>query len=105
MPVNDDGNILVATALEKSYGAGPARVHVLRGLDLTVRRGEFLAVMGPSGCGKSTLLHVLGLVTPPDAGALELVRPGGAAGRAGRFSRCGGGTSAWSSSGSTCWAC
>jgi putative ABC transport system ATP-binding protein len=70
--MSDEENILVARGLEKSYGSGPARVHVLRGLDLTVRRGEFLAVMGPSGCGKSTLLHVLGLVTPPDAGALEL---------------------------------
>jgi putative ABC transport system ATP-binding protein len=70
--VTDDGNILVARGLDKSYGSGPARVHVLRGLNLTVRRGEFLAVMGPSGCGKSTLLHVLGLVTPPDAGTLEL---------------------------------
>jgi putative ABC transport system ATP-binding protein len=70
--MSDDNPILAAQGLEKSYGSGPARVHVLRGLDLAVRRGEFLAVMGPSGCGKSTLLHVLGLVTPPDAGALEL---------------------------------
>jgi putative ABC transport system ATP-binding protein len=64
MPANDD--ILTATGLHKSFGQGPARVHVLRGLDLTVRRGEFLAVMGPSGCGKSTLLHVLGMMTPTD---------------------------------------
>jgi putative ABC transport system ATP-binding protein len=70
--MSDSENILVARVLEKSYGGGPARVRVLRGLDLTVRRGEFLAVMGPSGCGKSTLLHVLGLVTPPDAGTVEL---------------------------------
>ncbi len=70
--MSDGENILVARGLEKSYGSGPARVHVLRGLDLTVRRGEFLVVMGPSGCGKSTLLHVLGLVTKPDAGTLEL---------------------------------
>jgi len=67
MPDND--NILTATGLHKSFGAGPARVHVLRGLDLTVRRGEFLAVMGPSGCGKSTLLHVLGMMTPTDTDA------------------------------------
>jgi putative ABC transport system ATP-binding protein len=62
----DNGNILEATNLHKSFGKGAARVHVLRGLDLEVRRGQFLAVMGPSGCGKSTLLHVLGLMTPPD---------------------------------------
>ncbi len=69
----DSEDILVAGGLEKSFGTGPARVDVLRGLDLTVRTGEFLAVMGPSGCGKSTLLHVLGLVTPPDAGSISLL--------------------------------
>ena len=65
-------NLLEARDLHKSFGRGPGRVHVLRGLDLSVRRGEFLAVMGPSGCGKSTLLHVLGLMTPPDRGAVVL---------------------------------
>ncbi len=63
-------DILTASGLHKSYGRGPARVHVLRGLDVRVRRGEFLVVMGPSGCGKSTLLHVLGFITPPDAGTV-----------------------------------
>ncbi len=63
----DNDDILIASGLHKSFGRGRARVHVLHGLDLRVRRGEFLAVMGPSGCGKSTLLHVLGLMTPPDA--------------------------------------
>jgi len=62
--------ILVGDDLHKSFGKGQARVHVLRGLHLSVRRGEFLAVMGPSGCGKSTLLHVLGLMTPADAGSI-----------------------------------
>ena len=71
-PVPSDENILAAEGLDKSFGKGPARVHVLRGLNLTVRRGEFLAVMGPSGCGKSTLLHVLGLMTPPEAGTITL---------------------------------
>jgi len=65
-------NILVAQGLHKSFGKARARVHVLRGLDLTVRRGEFLAIMGPSGCGKSTLLHVLGLMTPPDEGSISI---------------------------------
>ena len=71
-PVPNDANILTAAGLDKSFGKGHARVHVLRGLNLTVRRGEFLAVMGPSGCGKSTLLHVLGLMTPPEAGTITL---------------------------------
>ena len=64
--------ILTARGLHKSFGRGPSRVHVLKGLDLTVRKGEFLAVMGPSGCGKSTLLHVLGLLTRADEGSLAL---------------------------------
>jgi putative ABC transport system ATP-binding protein len=66
-------DILVARGLHKSFGRGLASSHVLRGLDLRVRRGEFLAVMGPSGCGKSTLLHVLGLMTPPDEGVVEIM--------------------------------
>ncbi|MFA6133253.1 MAG: ABC transporter ATP-binding protein [Phycisphaerae bacterium] len=82
--MSDSENILMAAGLDKSYGNGPARVHVLRGLDLAVRRGEFLAVMGPSGCGKTTLLHVLGLLTSRDAGTLMLEgrpAPSDAAGR------------------------
>ncbi|MGC9455459.1 MAG: ABC transporter ATP-binding protein [Phycisphaerae bacterium] len=65
-------DMLVASGLHKSFGKGRSRVHVLRGLNLTVRRGEFLAVMGPSGCGKSTLLHVIGLMTSADDGELVL---------------------------------
>lgn len=65
-------DILVASGLHKSFGRGRSKVHVLRGLDLRVKRGEFLAVMGPSGCGKSTLLHVMGLMTSPDDGELVL---------------------------------
>ena len=68
----EDDCILEARGLDKSFGAGTARVHVLRGLNLRLRRGEFLAVMGPSGCGKSTLLHVLGLMATPDAGSVLL---------------------------------
>ncbi|MCY2925653.1 MAG: ABC transporter ATP-binding protein [Planctomycetota bacterium] len=62
--------LISARGLSKSYGKGRARVDVLRGLGLDVYKGEFLAVMGPSGCGKSTLLHLLGLMTPPDAGTV-----------------------------------
>lgn len=70
--MNDTDNILAATSLHKSFGKGSAATHVLRGLDLNIRRGEFLAVMGPSGCGKSTLLHVMGLMTPPDSGTISI---------------------------------
>jgi putative ABC transport system ATP-binding protein len=70
--MNGDGYILEARGLHKSFGRGEGRVHVLRGVDLAVWRGEFVAVMGPSGCGKSTLLHVLGLITPADAGELVI---------------------------------
>ena len=71
--VKTDNVVLAAEDLHKSLGRGAGSTHVLRGLSLTVRRGEFLAVMGPSGCGKSTLLHVLGLMTHADTGSLSLL--------------------------------
>src|SRR5260221_4803396 len=59
------GIILKAEYLEKFCRVGKVDVPVLRGIDLTVQEGEFLAVMGPSGCGKSTMLHLMGgLLTP-----------------------------------------
>lgn len=59
--------LLKTRGLRKDYWDGDRTAHVLRGMDLTVRRGEFLAIRGPSGCGKSTLLHILGLMMPPTA--------------------------------------
>ena len=57
--------VLEARTLVKTYLSGGAQVRALDGVDLTVERGEFVAIMGPSGCGKSTLLNVAaGLVTP-----------------------------------------
>ena len=52
-------NIIVAERVHKTYYTGKVEVHALRGIDLTVRRGEMVAVMGPSGCGKTTLLNCL----------------------------------------------
>ena len=67
-----DDIILQAASLTKSFGRRQARSQVLRGVDLAVRRGEFVAVMGPSGCGKTTLLNILGLMSRPDDGKLTI---------------------------------
>ena len=57
--------------VRKSYGVGtPAEVEVLHGIDLTLARGEFAALIGPSGGGKSTLLNLIGLLDSPSAGRL-----------------------------------
>ena len=63
---------LETRGLHKRYQLGSETIHALRGIDLTVQRGEFVAVMGPSGSGKSTLLHLLGLLDVPDEGSVTL---------------------------------
>lgn len=55
-------------SVSKIYGSGPTAVEALRGIDLEIRRGEFLAISGPSGSGKSTLLYILGLLDRPTRG-------------------------------------
>lgn len=54
------------------YRVGKVDVAALRGVDMTVKEGEFVAVMGPSGCGKSTLLHLLGGLLTPSAGSVKI---------------------------------
>lgn len=64
--------ILEATGLARTFDTGGTSVLALRGVDLSVDRGEFVAVMGPSGCGKSTLLHLLAGLDRPTAGSIAL---------------------------------
>jgi lipoprotein-releasing system ATP-binding protein len=64
--------VLEASGIERTYRQGQHRVEVLRDLNLTVARGEQLAIIGSSGCGKSTLLHVLAGLDTPDAGTVYL---------------------------------
>ncbi|MET9346402.1 ABC transporter ATP-binding protein [Streptomyces termitum] len=64
------GAIVHAEGLTKTHHGDRAPVHAVRGVDLTVREGEFVAVTGPSGAGKSTLLHLVGGLERPDSGRL-----------------------------------
>jgi putative ABC transport system ATP-binding protein len=58
--------------LTKTYHTGDIDVHALRGVSLSVARGEFLSVVGPSGSGKSTLFNILGGLTPPTSGTVHI---------------------------------
>lgn len=67
-----DNAVLAVAGLMKAYGAGLTRVEALRGIDLTLQRGEFVAVMGPSGSGKSSLLHLLAGLDQPTGGSIRI---------------------------------
>jgi len=67
-----DGPALRITGLNQTFHQGGRELKVLRDLDMTVDRGEAVALIGPSGSGKSTLLHAAGLLEQPDSGEIEI---------------------------------
>ena len=64
--------VIELVGVGKSYSTGPAEVHALRGVDLSIAHNEFVAITGPSGSGKSTLMHILGCLDVPTVGSYRL---------------------------------
>ncbi len=60
--------VILIRHLERSFPMGDTVIRALRGVDITIRRGEYVAIMGPSGSGKSTLMNIIGCLDRPDGG-------------------------------------
>ena len=70
--VVNEGTVVSAVDVTRRYGEGDTAVDALRGVSLTVKVGELVAVMGPSGSGKSTLMHILAGLDKPTAGTVTI---------------------------------
>ena len=67
-----NGSLIALDGIHKHYSTGRLDVHALRGIDLRIARGEFIAIMGPSGSGKTTLMEILGCLSRPSSGSYRL---------------------------------
>jgi putative ABC transport system ATP-binding protein len=65
-------NIIQATNIHRRFGEGALEAHILRGIDITVKKGEFIAIMGKSGAGKSTLMYQLSVLDEPSEGTIVI---------------------------------
>ena len=70
-PADADGALIALSGITKTFGTGAAAFQALKGVDMTIARGDFVAVMGPSGSGKSTTMNILGCLDVPTSGTFR----------------------------------
>jgi predicted ABC-type transport system involved in lysophospholipase L1 biosynthesis ATPase subunit len=69
--MSEHSPLIRLSAITKTYGQGPAAFQALKGVDLVIHAGEFMAIMGPSGSGKSTAMNILGCLDTPTSGSYQ----------------------------------